>query len=69
MLHALLRRLTASGFRRGVAGGSRTWLILGILAAGAQALRRLARQEPDVLYRTAIRPGDVFEIITKASSE
>jgi len=61
---ALLRRLTNSGFRRGLTG-STPWLIIGILATGIRILRRLSIAEEDVLYRTAIKAGDVFEIITR----
>ena len=65
MLAALLRRLTASGFRRGLSG-STPWLVIGVVATGARVLRRLAVPEQEVLYRTAVKPGDVFEIVTRA---
>ncbi len=61
---SLLRRFTSNGLRKGLAG-SRPWLILGIVAAGARMIRHIARDEHDVLYRTAIRSGDVFEIVTR----
>jgi hypothetical protein len=64
VLASALRRLTSAGFRRGVAG-SRVWLVVGILAGGARLLRWLARDDEEVLYRTEIRPGDVFEVVTK----
>ena len=63
-MEPLLRRLTSHGLRRGLSG-SRVWLVAGVLAIGARTLRRIAAPEPDVVYRTAIRPGDVFEIITR----
>ena len=68
MFAALLRRLTRSGFRRGMTG-SNTWLIVGILAGGFRILRHLARPDEDVLYRTVVQPGDVFEVITKRQSK
>jgi hypothetical protein len=64
MFEALLRRLTSSGFRRGF-GGSRVWLVVGIVATGVRVLRRIARDEEQVLYRTAVKPGDVFEVVAK----
>lgn len=64
MYSALLRRLTANGFRKGMAG-STPWLIVGTVAGGLRLLQRLARDEEEVLYRTAIKPGDVFEVITR----
>jgi hypothetical protein len=68
MIAALLRRLTRSGFRRGMTG-SNTWLIVGVLAGGARILRHLSRNDEDVLYRTVVKPGDIFEIITKPPSK
>ena len=67
MFEAIIRRLSTVGMRRGL-NGNKPLLYLGILALGIRALRRLARGSPDedVLYRTAIKAGDVFEIITKA---
>jgi len=65
MLPLVLRRLTITGLRRGMAG-SRGWLIVGISVAGVQILRRIARSEAQVLYRTQVKPGDVFEIFTRS---
>jgi hypothetical protein len=64
MFEALLRRLTGTGFRRGMSG-SRGWLVVGVVTGGVRILRRLARDDEDVLYRTAIKPGDSFEIIAR----
>jgi hypothetical protein len=64
MFGALLRRLTRTGIRRGMSG-SRGWFVLGVVTGGVRVLRRLARDEEDVLYRTAIKPGDTFEIIAR----
>jgi hypothetical protein len=60
---ALLRRLTAGGMRKGLTG-STPWLVAGIVATGLRVIRRMA-QEDEVLYRTAIKAGDVFEIVTR----
>jgi hypothetical protein len=64
MISPALRRLTTTGLRKGM-GGSRIWIVIGIAAGGVRILRYLARSQPDVLYRTAIKPGDVFEVITR----
>ena len=64
MFEALLRRLTRTGIRRGMSG-SRGWLVVGVVTGGVRILRRLARDDEDVLYRTAIKPGDSFEIIAR----
>lgn len=52
-----------TGMRRGFAG-SRVWLIIAIVAGGARALSKLATRDPEILYRTVVQPGEVFEIVT-----
>ena len=59
MLTVLLRRATWTGIRRGLSG-SRAFMILAILAVGARSIRRIARSEPEVLFRTKVAPGDIF---------
>ncbi len=65
----LLRRLMRTGFRRGMSGSraSQAWLVLGISALGVRTLRRLARTEPEVVYRTEVHAGDRFEISSRRS--
>jgi hypothetical protein len=63
VLNTLLRQLMRVGFRRGAAG-SRAWMIAGVVAAGARALRHLAHDEPEVAYRTEVKPGDRIMITT-----
>ena len=67
MYASLLKRLTRNGFRNGMSG-STPWLIVGILAGGLRLLARLARDDEEVLYRTAIKVGDVFEVVTRPKS-
>jgi hypothetical protein len=64
MYSSLLRRLTSNGLRKGMSG-STPWLIVGMVAGGLRLIRRLARDEEEVLYRTAIKAGDVFEVVTR----
>jgi hypothetical protein len=66
-MDALLRRLMRTGFRRGMSGSraSQAWLVLGISALGFRALRRLARTDPEVVYRTEVHTGDRFEISSR----
>lgn len=63
MYGTLLRRLTSNGFRKGMAG-STPWLVVGIVAGGLRIIQRIARDEEELLYRTAVKAGDVFEIVT-----
>ena len=64
MYASLLKRLTRNGFRRGMSG-STPWLIVGMVAGGLRVLARLARDDEEVLYRTAIKAGDVFEVVSR----
>jgi hypothetical protein len=64
MIASLLRRLTSNGLRKGVAG-STPWLLVGIVAGGLRMLRHLARDDEELLYRTVVKPGDVFEVVTR----
>jgi hypothetical protein len=61
---SLLRRLTSNGLRKGMSG-STPWLVIGIVAAGLRLLARIARDDEEILYRTAIEAGDVFEVVTR----
>jgi len=61
---SVLRRLTNNGFRKGMAG-STPWLIVGILAAGIRVLQRIARDGDEILYRTVVESGDVFEVVAR----
>ncbi len=64
MYASLLRRLTSNGLRKGLSG-STPWLLVGIVAGGLRLIRRIARDDEEVLYRTAIKAGDVFEVVTR----
>ncbi len=52
----MLKTLVRIGFARGI-GGSRGWLTLGVAAGGLQLLRRMAKREPEVVYREELHPG------------
>jgi hypothetical protein len=68
MLEVVLRRLTVTGWRRGRAG-SRSWLVVASVAGGIRLLRRVTRSQPEVLYRTRVRSGEQFEIVTRAPAK
>jgi hypothetical protein len=61
----IVRRLTNMGLRKGLAG-QRGWLVVGIGLIGYRVIKRIAMSGDPVVYRTVVRPGEVFEIITKA---
>lgn len=64
MYLSLLRRLTSNGLRKGVSG-STPWLVVGIVAGGLRLLHRIAQDDEEVLYRTAVKVGDVFEVVAR----
>lgn len=59
-MDGILTYITQNAFLR--ARSSRTWLVIGVVAVGARAIRRISRNQ-EVMYRTAIRPGDRFEVV------
>ena len=57
----LTSRVSREAFRRGVRGGSRTWLYVYVGAQGVRLLQRVASPRPDV-FRLKLRPGETLEI-------
>ena len=64
MYATVLRSLTRRGLRNGMSG-STPWLVVGIAAGGLRLLRRIARDDEEVLYRTAVKAGDIFEVVAR----
>lgn len=58
----LLRRLARNGFRRGVLGRSRAWLVVGITATAVRLVTRLLARKPEVVYSTRLQPGEALRI-------
>ena len=64
MYASLLRLLTRRGLRNGMSG-STPWLLVGVAAAGLRLLRHLAHDDEEILYRTAVKAGDIFEVVAR----
>jgi hypothetical protein len=58
---ALLRRLARTGFRKGMGGGNRAWLALGIIS-WFWARSKEKGDEPPPLYREVLSPGESVAI-------
>ncbi|HZR13399.1 MAG TPA: hypothetical protein VFC33_09120 [Acidimicrobiia bacterium] len=58
----LLRTLARLGLRRGLLGGSRRWLIVGVVAASLRLAGRLAARTPEVVFTGELSPGDRIQI-------
>jgi len=61
-----LRRLTRwgmrAGWRRGVQGGSRAWVVIGGVAVVAHLAGRALAREEETILREPIRPGETFRV-------
>ncbi len=53
----MLKKLTTTGVRKGLLGGSRAWTVVAVVAVGVRLLGRLARSEPEVVYCEELEPG------------
>jgi hypothetical protein len=53
----LLRMLARAGFRKGLGGGGRVWLALGLVSWFA-ARSKEKGEEPPPLYREVLSPGE-----------
>ncbi|HEY2302983.1 MAG TPA: hypothetical protein VGH66_13885 [Acidimicrobiales bacterium] len=55
-----LNRLIAlgirKGWRQGILGGNRTWLLIGAVALSARTVSRLAQREEILVFRDVIGP-------------
>ena len=54
----LMRRALA----KGLLGGSRFWTVLGTLGIAMRVLKKVARDEPEVVYREQLEPGQSIVI-------
>ena len=58
----MLKRLTRTGLRKGMLGGSRPWLVVGVAAGGLRLLGRILRKQPEVLYCSELAPGQAVVV-------
>jgi hypothetical protein len=61
-MRALFRILLRSGFRRGVMGGSRPWLIGFGIAAAVRLIQRMNERESAVVFSEKLEPGETLVI-------
>ena len=65
----VIRYLLRNGVKKGLVGGSRTWLAIGAMAGGVRLLQRMARHEPDILMCEELPAGGVLVITHKGPGE
>ncbi len=58
----LLRRGLREGWRRGVLGGERAWLVLGGVALLTQLAVRALHKKSEVVFSETLRPGQALVI-------
>jgi hypothetical protein len=54
----MLELLRRNGLRRGLVGGSRSWMVAGGLAYALRALRWVVRRDTEVVFSEELRPGE-----------
>ena len=57
----LLRRLARVGFRKGLGGGGRAWLVIGLVSWFAARSKEKGK-EPPPLYREVLSPGESISV-------
>ena len=58
---ALLRKLARVGFRKGLGGGGRAWLALGLVSWFAARTKEKGKKPPP-LYREVLSPGESISV-------
>jgi hypothetical protein len=58
----MLEFLRRNGLRRGLVGGSRSWMVAGGLAYALRALRWVVRRDTEVVFSEELRPGESLVI-------
>jgi hypothetical protein len=61
-MNRLIRMLLRNGWRRGIVGGSRPWLVAGGVALSVRVLQKLVRSEERVVYSEVLQPGETLVI-------
>jgi hypothetical protein len=53
----MLRTLARLALGKGFFGGSRGWLAVGVAATGLRVFAKMAKREPEVVYRETLDAG------------
>lgn len=66
-LAGLAGLLKSKAVRKGLIGGSRGWMTLGVVMYGWKALRWLSSRRPETISVERIEPGQSIQITTVAA--
>ncbi len=58
----LLKSLARIAFRRGMGGGSREWLLVGVLSWLVGRMREKAEAPPPAVHREVLEPGETISV-------
>lgn len=58
----MLGFLARNGLRRGLLGGNRTWLAVGIVAGGFRWISRMVSRDEEVVAREVLEPGQTLVV-------
>lgn len=61
-MSTLKRLLMARAMRKGLLGGSRFWTIVGTLGIAMRVLKKVVKDEPEVVYREELASGQTILI-------
>jgi hypothetical protein len=61
-MNRLVRLALRNGWRRGILGGSRPWLVAGGVALGVRVVQRMTGAEEQVVYSEELRPGETLVV-------
>jgi len=61
----ILRRLTLQALRRGVLGGSKPWLAVGVAIVGFRIARFAAVGKPERVFRHEVQPGETLQLVAR----
>ncbi len=61
-MSGLLKSLARLAFRRGMKGGSREWILIGLVSWLAGRVKERAEAPPPVIHREVLEPGETISI-------
>jgi hypothetical protein len=59
---SIVSKLARTGLRKGVLGGSRGWLYVGVAATSVRIAGRFLSDKPETIFETELHPGDTIEV-------
>ncbi|MDQ6784653.1 MAG: hypothetical protein M3063_14705 [Actinomycetota bacterium] len=62
LLRLLIRHGLRQGWRRGLLGGNRVWVVVGGVAIIGHLGARALAGEPDVIFSELLEPGQTFTV-------